>query len=150
MGSLSTKSESKTSFTVADVVLMMGALGWIFDRYLNAYHLNVLVRIGINIILAVSLNLINGFTGLFSIGGGFSSQDGVLGTVDLSQRNFLGKGWEVFLRLRILEGVPSSWVEPERVAPFLESGLLLDHAGSLIPTERGMLVLNELVLALTG
>jgi outer membrane protein insertion porin family len=39
-------------------------------------------------------------TGLFSIGGGYSSQDGVLGTLDLSQRNFLGKGWEVFLRLR--------------------------------------------------
>ena len=39
-------------------------------------------------------------TGLFSIGGGYSSQDGVLGTFDLSQRNFLGKGWEVFLRLR--------------------------------------------------
>jgi Coproporphyrinogen III oxidase and related Fe-S oxidoreductases len=29
---------------------------------------------------------------------------------------------EVFLRLRILEGVPTSWVEPEKVAPFLESG----------------------------
>ena len=39
-------------------------------------------------------------TGLFSIGGGYSSQDGVLGTLDLSQRNFLGKGWELFLRLR--------------------------------------------------
>ena len=34
------------------------------------------------------------------IGGGYSSQDGVLGTLDLSQRNFLGRGWEVFLRLR--------------------------------------------------
>ena len=39
-------------------------------------------------------------TGLFSIGGGYSSQDGFLGSVDLSQRNFLGKGWEVFLRIR--------------------------------------------------
>jgi outer membrane protein insertion porin family len=39
-------------------------------------------------------------TGLFSIGGGYSSQDGAIGTLDLSQRNFLGKGWEVFLRLR--------------------------------------------------
>ncbi len=39
-------------------------------------------------------------TGLFSIGGGYSSQDGVLGTLDLSQRNVLGKGWELFLRLR--------------------------------------------------
>jgi oxygen-independent coproporphyrinogen-3 oxidase len=57
---------------------------------------------------------------------------------------------EVFLRLRILEGVPSSWVEPEKVAPFLESGLLLDRDGALIPTERGMLLLNELVLALTA
>jgi ABC-type branched-subunit amino acid transport system permease subunit len=28
-------------------------------------HLNVVVRVGINVILAVSLNLINGFTGLF-------------------------------------------------------------------------------------
>ena len=36
------------------------------------------------------------------------------------------------------------------MAPFLESGLLLDQDGALIPTERGMLVLNELVLALTA
>jgi oxygen-independent coproporphyrinogen-3 oxidase len=57
---------------------------------------------------------------------------------------------EVFLRLRILEGVPSSWVEPDRAEPFLESGLLEDRGGSLVPTERGMLLLNELVLALTG
>jgi coproporphyrinogen III oxidase-like Fe-S oxidoreductase len=57
---------------------------------------------------------------------------------------------EVFLRLRILKGVPTSWVEPEKAAPFVESGLLLDHDGALIPTERGMLVLNELVLALTA
>lgn len=40
-------------------------------------------------------------TGLFSIGGGYSSQDAFVGTLDLSQRNFLGKGWELFLRLRL-------------------------------------------------
>jgi oxygen-independent coproporphyrinogen-3 oxidase len=57
---------------------------------------------------------------------------------------------EVFLRLRILEGVPSSWVEPAKAAPFLESGLLRDLNGALVPTERGMLLLNELVLALAG
>lgn len=55
---------------------------------------------------------------------------------------------KVFLRMRILEGVPSSWVEGERSAPFVESGLLLESDGALVPTERGMLVLNELVLAL--
>ena len=56
---------------------------------------------------------------------------------------------EVFLRLRTLEGIPSSWVEDERAAPFLESGLLTDDLGSLVPTERGMLLLNELVIGLT-
>jgi outer membrane protein insertion porin family len=39
-------------------------------------------------------------TGLFSIGGGFSSVDSFIGTIDLSQRNFLGRGWEASLRLR--------------------------------------------------
>jgi len=57
---------------------------------------------------------------------------------------------EVFLRLRILEGIPSSWVEPDRATPFLESGLLLESGGALVPTERGMLLLNELVLALAA
>jgi branched-chain amino acid transport system permease protein len=49
-------------------VAALAAVGWLLDRFLNAYHLNVVVRVGINVILAVSLNLINGFTGLFSIG----------------------------------------------------------------------------------
>ncbi len=57
---------------------------------------------------------------------------------------------EVFLRLRILEGVPSSWVASSTAEPFLESGLLREDDGALVPTERGMLLLNELVLALTG
>ena len=57
---------------------------------------------------------------------------------------------EVFLRLRILQGIPSTWVEASKAAPYLESGLLLEDDGALVPTERGMLVLNELVLALTG
>lgn len=39
-------------------------------------------------------------TGLFSVGGGFSSVDSFIGTIDLSQRNFLGRGWEMSLRLR--------------------------------------------------
>ncbi|HYM80479.1 MAG TPA: branched-chain amino acid ABC transporter permease [Candidatus Limnocylindria bacterium] len=37
-------------------------------RVLNPYLLQILVLCGINVILAVSLNLINGFTGQFSIG----------------------------------------------------------------------------------
>jgi len=50
--------------------------------------------------IIVNIDVTEKPTGLFSIGGGYSSQDGAIGTLDLSQRNFLGKGWEVFLRLR--------------------------------------------------
>jgi outer membrane protein insertion porin family len=39
-------------------------------------------------------------TGVFSIGGGYSSQDSLLGTIDLSQNNFLGRGWQASIRLR--------------------------------------------------
>jgi oxygen-independent coproporphyrinogen-3 oxidase len=71
---------------------------------------------------------------------------------------------EVFLRLRTREGVPADWVDEERVAPFLRDGLLrrqsepvsgavadgVAPAPPLVATERGMLLLNELVLAMTG
>jgi len=38
------------------------------SRLINAYYLDVVLGIGINVILAVSLNLINGYTGQFSLG----------------------------------------------------------------------------------
>jgi hypothetical protein len=34
--------------------------------------------------------------------------------------------------------------------PYVESGLLVRDNGTLVPTERGMLLLNELVLGLTA
>ena len=52
----------------AGAVALLAALSWLLDRFLNPYYYQVMVLIGINVILAVSLNLINGFTGLFSIG----------------------------------------------------------------------------------
>src|SRR3954466_15367765 len=39
-----------------------------FSDHIDPYHLDVLTGIGINVILAVSLNLVNGFTGQFSLG----------------------------------------------------------------------------------
>jgi len=45
-----------------------------FSSHFDPYHLDVLIGIGINIILAVSLNLVNGYTGQFSLGhAGFMS-----------------------------------------------------------------------------
>ncbi len=39
-------------------------------------------------------------TGLFSIGGGYSSVDSFVGTIDLRQNNFLGRGWQASLAIR--------------------------------------------------
>jgi len=45
-----------------------------FSPHFDPYHLDVLTGIGINVILAVSLNLVNGHTGQFSLGhAGFMS-----------------------------------------------------------------------------
>src|ERR1700683_5043686 len=53
------------------IVLLLAAL-WplsrTLDQYMDGYYLDILVRIGIAITLAVSLNLINGITGQFSLG----------------------------------------------------------------------------------
>jgi branched-chain amino acid transport system permease protein len=54
---------------------LLGAAGisYFSDR-IDPYHLDVLIGIGINVILAVSLNLVNGYTGQFSLGhAGFMS-----------------------------------------------------------------------------
>jgi len=50
--------------------------------------------------IVVNIDVTEKPTGVFSIGGGYSSQDGALGTLDLSQNNFLGKGYQLFLRVR--------------------------------------------------
>ncbi|MCR6655811.1 MAG: branched-chain amino acid ABC transporter permease [Opitutus sp.] len=45
-----------------------------FSEHIDPYHLDVLTGVGINVILAVSLNLVNGYTGQFSLGhAGFMS-----------------------------------------------------------------------------
>lgn len=53
------------------VLLILGILllvNYYLPQRINPYLLQILILIGINIMLAVSLNLINGFTGQFSIG----------------------------------------------------------------------------------
>jgi outer membrane protein insertion porin family len=65
--------------------------------------------------IVVNVDVVEKPTGLFSLGGGFSSVDAFLGTIDISQRNFLGRGWEVSARVRAgsktLQGV-ISFTEP--------------------------------------
>jgi outer membrane protein insertion porin family len=49
--------------------------------------------------IIISIDVTEKPTGIFSIGGGYSSQDGVLGTLNLSQNNFLGRGWIASVRI---------------------------------------------------
>ena len=50
--------------------------------------------------IIVNVVVVERATGIFSIGGGYSSVDSLVGTIDLAQRNFLGRGWEVAIRIR--------------------------------------------------
>lgn len=53
------------------ILLLMAALwplNWLIDEHMNPYYRQILVSIGISTILAVSLNLINGISGQFSLG----------------------------------------------------------------------------------
>jgi len=48
--------------------ILVAAVVSAFSAHFNRYYLGVVIDIGINVILAVSLNLINGHTGQFSLG----------------------------------------------------------------------------------
>jgi branched-chain amino acid transport system permease protein len=57
--------------------IFLVAIGPLVSNGMNAYFFSIVMYAGINIILAVSLNLVNGFTGQFSIGhAGFMSVGG--------------------------------------------------------------------------
>jgi branched-chain amino acid transport system permease protein len=50
------------------VILALWPVSKVADQNMDGYYLDILIRIGIAITLAVSLNLINGITGQFSLG----------------------------------------------------------------------------------
>jgi len=63
----------KTILAGRPKTLLLAALAgtfvlWLCSNQINPYYLDVLTKIGINVTLAVSLNLINGYTGQFSLG----------------------------------------------------------------------------------
>ena len=50
------------------LIALLGAFLWWGERNLDGYQIQVLNLIAVNAILALSLNLIYGFTGMFSLG----------------------------------------------------------------------------------
>lgn len=61
------KPANKSLLTIMTIILAVVLL-WLAQTFLDDYKKIVLILAGINVILAVSLNLINGFTGQFSLG----------------------------------------------------------------------------------
>lgn len=57
-----------TNLLLTLLIASLWPINSLFEDRLNPYYFSVLILIGINITLAVSLNLINGITGQFSLG----------------------------------------------------------------------------------
>ena len=73
------------------VVAVMSGVQLMLPRFANPYVIQVIVLCGINVILAVSLNLINGFTGQFSIGHAGFMAIGAYGSAMFTLH--VGVGW---------------------------------------------------------
>jgi len=75
----------------AAAALALLALDALLPQVLNAYYATIVIRIGIAVIAAVSLQLVNGFTGQFSIGhAGFMA---VGAYVSAAFSVYVGAGW---------------------------------------------------------
>jgi branched-chain amino acid transport system permease protein len=76
---------------VAATLAVLVIVQLVIPRVVNPYVLQIIVLCGINIVLAVSLNLINGFTGQFSIGHAGFMAIGAYTSAMFSLH--VGKGW---------------------------------------------------------
>ncbi len=106
----------------------IGLVDMILPRLVNAYIMQIAVLCGINVILAVSLNLINGFTGQFSIGHAGFMAVGAYGAAMFTLG--VGQAWVLGL---VAVGVP----------PAIAQGIALSVAltiGGLVAAVAGYLV----------
>src|SRR5499426_1559781 len=109
-------------------LLVLVAVDFALPRLLNPYLLQIVMLCGINVILAVSLNLINGFTGQFSIGHAGFMAIGAYGSAMFSL--YVGRGWAQALLDR---GVPLALASaPALLVALLIGGLLAAIAGYLV------------------
>jgi branched-chain amino acid transport system permease protein len=117
LNSMQTAHQRKVPVWIVNsaIVILIAALWPIssaFDKYMDSYVLDVLIRMGFAIILAVSLNLINGITGQFSLGhAGFMAIGAYTGGVLLKhyEHNLVGVMLPVaFVGVTILGGITAS------------------------------------------
>jgi len=106
------------------VAIFVAAVVSSFSAHFNRYYLGIAIDVGINIILAVSLNLINGHTGQFSLGhAGFMA---------------VGAYSSAKLTTELSRVVPPHWMPVIFLAALLVGGLLAAIAGLAVgvPTLR--------------
>jgi branched-chain amino acid transport system permease protein len=113
---------------LAGSIVALLALNFALPRLFNPYIVQVAMLCGINVILAVSLNLINGFTGQFSIGHAGFMAIGGYGSAMITLHG--GSGWAAALAAA---GIPAALAQagPLLVA-LLGGGLLAALAGYLV------------------
>ncbi len=110
------------------VAVLIVVIGRVLPEVVNPYVLQIITLCGINIILAVSLNLINGFTGQFSLGhAGFMAVGGYLSA---AFTYYVARDWVAALGAR---GVP---VMAAEIVLFLAALLL----GGIVAAVVGFLV----------
>lgn len=113
---------------LAGTLAALTALNVALPRLVNPYFMQIVILCGINVILAVSLNLVNGFTGQFSIGhAGFMA----LGAYASAMYSLhVGMRWAAGLEamglpLGVAQGLPL-------LAALLVGGLISAAAGYLV------------------
>jgi branched-chain amino acid transport system permease protein len=106
---------------------LLASLGfWLLSDRINPYYMDVLTKIGINVILAVSLNLINGYTGQFSLGhAGF-----------MAVGAYAAAAVTMFAGPKFLALAPAAWLLPATDGLFLGALLI----GGLAAALAGILV----------
>ena len=107
---------------------LLAALSAVLPRSLNPYVFQVVMLCGINVMLAVSLNLINGFTGQFSIGHAGFMAVGAYGSAMISLH--AGQRWAAGLAAAGLPGPLADGLP--LLAALLAGGLLAAIAGYLV------------------
>ena len=106
---------------------LLACLGfWLISDQINPYYMDVLTKIGINVILAVSLNLINGYTGQFSLGHAGFMAVGAYSAAAVS----------MFAGPKFLALAPASWHQAATEGLFLGALLI----GGLAAALAGILV----------
>lgn len=91
-------------YLILATILLLGLLSWLIPHlhWLNNYYQQILMAIGINIILALSLNLVNGYMGEFSVGHAGFMSIGAYVSAFLSMHIFSG---DFFLATTICGGL---------------------------------------------